>query len=264
MDWSRAKTILIWAFLFLDLFLGYQVYVSRTELWLNAEAVQGSKWDIELYLRQQQITLLAEVPQETPEMKYVNVENFGFDILALQETQGLKVTVENERSAISAQLMQPLPFDKQTDPDDLLRQMGQHLLYEDQYRADPYLSNKQKIKYWQLHGKYPIFNAPLDIHLENNLVTGYSQTYFHIRSQGSARQVISAYTALRSMVEKQIIAPGEKIESVMLGYFGYHYDADIQVLAPVWRVIHDGKTDYINGFTGAIERPLDTRNVSQP
>ena len=263
MDWSRAKSILIWAFLFLNLFLGYQVYVSRSAHWLDAEAVQGSKWDIELYLRRQQITLQADVPQETPEMKYVNVENYGFNVLALQELQGLKVMVEEDRSAITVQLAPPVPFDKQMERDDLLRMQGLRILYEDQYGADPYLANQQNIRYWQLHGNYPIFNAPLDIFLRGNLVTGYSQTYFHIRSQGSARQVVSAYTALRSLVEKEVIKPGEKIESVTLGYFGYHYNADIQVLAPVWRVIHNGKIDYINGFTGALEQPLDTRKVTE-
>lgn len=263
MDWSKAKTILIWAFLFLDLFLGYQVYASRSAQWLDAEAVQGSKWDIELYLRQQRISLLADVPQETPEMKYVNVENYGFHILALQELQGLHITVENDRSAITAQLNRPIPIDKKMERDDLLRMLGNRLLYVDQYQADPYLASQQSIRYWQLHGKYPIFNAPLDVFLRDNLVTGYSQTYFHIRSQGSARKVVSAYTGLRSLVEKEVIKPGEKIESVTLGYFGYHYDADIQVLAPVWRVIHDGKINYINGFTGALELPLDTRKVVQ-
>jgi regulatory protein YycI of two-component signal transduction system YycFG len=224
--------------------------------------VQGSKWDIELYLKQQHIALQAEVPQETPEMTYVNVENYGFNVLALQDVQGVKVTLENDRSAITAQLKPPIPLDKQSDPDDLLRQLNRFLLYADQYRADAYQTSRQRIRYWQLHGNYPIFNAPLDVFTDNNQITGYAQTYFHIRSQGSARGVISAYTALRSLVEKQTILPGEKIESVTLGYFGYHYDADIQVLAPVWRVIHNGKTDYINGFTGAIERPLDTRKVT--
>lgn len=263
MDWSKAKSILIWAFLFLDLFLGYQVYASRSEQWLDAEAVQGSKWDIELYLRQQNISLLADVPQETPEMKYVNVENYGFDLLALQEIQGLKITVEGESSAVRAQLLRPIPIDQTMEPDDLLRILGMSLLYEDQYRVDPFLSSQKNVRYWQLHGKYPIFNAPLDIFVQDNQLTGYTQTYFHIRSQGSARQVVSVYTALRSLVEKDVIKPREKIESVTLGYFGYHYDADIQVLAPVWRVIHNGKIDYINGFTGALEQPLDTRTLKK-
>ncbi len=263
MDWSRAKSILIWAFLFLNLFLGYQVYATRSAHWLDAEAVQGSKWDIELYLRQQQITLEADVPQETPEMKYVNVENYGFHIMDLQELQGLEIMVEDDRSAITTKLVRPIPIDKQMERDDVLQMMGLRILHKDQYRADPYLASQQSIRYWQLHGKYPIFNAPLDILLRDNLVTGYSQTYFHIRSQGSARQVVSAYTGLRSLVEKEVIKQGEKIESVMLGYFGYHYDADIQVLAPVWRVIHNGKIDYINGFTGALEQPLDMRKVTE-
>lgn len=40
MDWSRTKTILIWAFLLLDLFLFYQVYVTRISLWNDKEVAQ--------------------------------------------------------------------------------------------------------------------------------------------------------------------------------------------------------------------------------
>ncbi len=254
MDWSRAKTILIWAFLLLDLFLGYQVYASRMEHWQNTEAVQGDKWDIELYLRQMNIQLQAVVPQETPEMKYLNVQFSGVNALALQDVPGIKVTVE--RTALLAKLEPPIPIRDQSNPAEILRQLNPRLLHGDQYVPDVYYSSSNQLKYLQLHDKLPLFVAPLEVTIENGAVRHYRQTYFHIRSQGSGRQVISAYSALRSLVEKQMILPGEKIENVALGYYGYHYDADIQVLAPVWRVIHDGKQHFVNAFTGAVERPM--------
>jgi regulatory protein YycI of two-component signal transduction system YycFG len=254
MDWSRAKTVLIWAFLLLDVFLGYQVYASRMEHWQNTEAVQGDKWDIELYLKQQNIKLQADVPQETPEMKYLNVEYLGLNALAVQNVPGIKVTVEN--TALVARLEPPMPVREQTNPVEILRQLKPRLLYSEQYVPDLYFSSRNHVRYLQLHDKLPLFVAPLEVTIENGVVRQYRQTYFHIRGQGSGRQVISAYSALRSLVEKQILHPGEKIENVALGYYGYHYDADIQVLAPVWRVIHEGKQHFVNAFTGAVERPM--------
>jgi len=254
MDWSRAKTILIWAFLLLDLFLGYQVYASRTENWQNTEAVQGDKWDIELYLRQQNIVLQADVPQETPEMKYLNVEYSGVNALALQDVPGIRVTLE--KTALVAKLIPPLLVREQTSPSELLRQLSPRLLYSQEYMPDLYFSNGKSMRYLQQHEKLPLFVAPLEVTVENGHVGEYRQTYLHIRSQGSGRQVISAYSALRSLVEKQMLQPGETIEHVALGYYGYQYDADIQVLAPVWRVIHDGKQHFVNAFTGSVERPM--------
>jgi regulatory protein YycI of two-component signal transduction system YycFG len=252
-DWSRAKTILIWAFLFLDLFLGYQVYASRMQHWQNAESVDGSKWEIELYLQQLNITLAAEVPKETPEMRNLNVEVQGLNMFALQDIPGIKVSLE--KMALAAKLEPPMRVRGEMTPAELLRQLQPRMLHANEYTFDPSQSGGQRLVYLQQYDKLPLFVAPLEVYFENGAIHSYRQTYFHIRSQGSGRQVISAYTALRSLVEKQIIAPGEKIENVQLGYYGY-YDADIQVLAPVWRVIHDGKLHYVNAFTGAIERPV--------
>jgi regulatory protein YycI of two-component signal transduction system YycFG len=252
-DWSRAKTILIWAFLLLDLFLGYQVYASRMQHWQGAEAIDGSKWDIELYLKQLNITMDTDVPNETPEMKYLNVEVPGINALALQDIPGISVSVE--KTALAAKLKPPMPVRGEMSPGELLRQLGTRMLHANEYAADLIQSRPGRLVYLQQYDKLPLFVAPLEIYFENGAVDSYRQTYFHIRSQGSGRQVISAYTAIRSLVEKQIILPGEKIQNVQLGYYGY-YDADIQVLAPVWRVIHDGKLHYVNAFTGAIERPV--------
>ncbi len=261
MDWSKAKTILIWAFLLLDLFLGFQVYTTRSQQWMNTDGQKSESWDLDLYLKQQNITLLTEIPQETPEMKYLNVEYLGFAGLFNQPMPGQRITLE--KTAISSVFQQPVPIHDIKNLDDVLRELGERVMNADNYHSDAYLSTKDKLTYWQMHGKYPLFVAPLELFLENNTVKKYRQTYLHIRNQGSGRQVISAYTALRSLVENEIIKPGEKIESASLGYYGYYYDAEIQVLAPVWRFIHDGKTHYINGLTGAIERPSTDKNAAK-
>lgn len=260
MDWSRAKTILIWAFLILDLFLGYQVSATRNLQWNNPESLKAAAGDIELYLKQQNITLISEMPQEAPEMKYLNVEYQGFQI-PMNMMPGQRITLQ--KTEIVSYFNQPLPASDVKNLDDWLQGMDQRVMYANFYHPDKLLSNKDKLYYWQYHGRFPLFVAPLEFTIEDNLVKKYKQTYVHIRNQGSGRQVISAYTALRSLVENEIIKQGEKIEDVTLGYYGYYYDADIQVLAPVWRFIHDGKTDYINGFTGAIERPPDEKHTAQ-
>lgn len=257
MDWSRTKTILIWAFLLLDLFLGYQVYVTRINLWNDKDVTQGDKWKMELYLSQQNITLATEVPQDTPEMANLNAEYVGINPLSLQEMPGIQATME--KMSLAAKLDPPLQIRGQITPNELLRQIGPRLIHAEQYSADLYQSNQGRLLYWQTYEKLPVFVAPLEVYLDNGSIIGYRQTYFHVREQEAKRQVISGYTALRSLVDKQIIQPGERIESVSLGYYG-SYDADIQALAPVWRVIHDGKQHFVNALNGALERPMVTQH----
>lgn len=253
MDWSRTKTILIWAFLLLDLFLGYQVYVTRISTWNGQEITQSDKWELELYLNQQNISLETEVPQDTPEMHYLKAEYLGINPFHMQELPGVEATLE--KMSLTATLTPPMRINGQIVPSDLLRQLGPLLMYADQYAADLYQSSQSRLLYWQTYENRPVFIAPLEVRLDKGNILGYRQTYLHLREQQGVRQVISGYTALRSLVEKQIILPGGRIESVSLGYYGSH-DADIQSLVPVWRVIHDGKIHFVNAFTGALERPM--------
>jgi len=255
LDWSKTKTILIWAFLLLDLFLGYQVYVTRISGWSDQELTRTDKGEMEMYLNQQNITLATEVPQETPEMSKLQAEFLGINPFHMKELPGVKATME--KMALSAELIPPIQIHGQIVPNELLRQLGPLLMYAEQYTADLYQSNQSRLLYWQTYEKMPVFVAPLEVSLDTGGISGYRQTYFQLREEDGARQVISGYKAIRSLVEKQIIGPGERIESVSLGYYG-SYDADIQSLAPVWRVIHDGRLHFVNAFTGAVERQLVT------
>ncbi|MDF2684361.1 MAG: hypothetical protein K0R47_5551, partial [Brevibacillus sp.] len=171
--------ILIWAFLLLDLFLGYQVYVTRISFWNDQDVAQGDKWDMELYLKQQNIALETEVPQDTPEMSYLNAEYVGINPLSLQEMSGLTATME--KMSLAAKLNPPLQIRGQITPNELLRQIGPRLMYAEQYTADMYQSNQGRLLYWQVYQKMPVFVAPLEVYLENGSILGYRQTFFHMR-----------------------------------------------------------------------------------
>ncbi|UFJ40416.1 two-component system regulatory protein YycI [Brevibacillus humidisoli] len=258
MDWSRAKSILIGAFLLLDLFLGYQVYASRTQQWSDVQQVQKGAGDIELLLDQRNIALKVEIPEEVRQMQYVHVEYLSTDSFGKHPLPtDQHITISD--SLITARFDQPIQLNDSTNAAELLRELQKRVMYADQYQPDKYYTERGLLRYWQQYEGLPIFVAPLELFVQRESVIGYQQSYLRIRNHGSGRQVISAYTALRSLLEKQLIRNGETIEDVTMGYYGHEYDADIQVLAPIWRIIHDGKIDYVNAFTGAVERPLDDR-----
>ncbi|WP_126429170.1 two-component system regulatory protein YycI [Brevibacillus marinus] len=258
MDWSRAKTILIAAFLLLDLFLAYQVYESRTQQWNEVQLIRKGAGNIELLLDERNIRLAMEIPEDTPQMQYVHVEYLSEAVLnqhPLPPDQQMTIS----DSLIMARFAQPIPLNDSQNAAELLRELRHRVMYAEQYQPDKYYTERGIFRYWQQYEGLPIFVAPLELYVQQDAVTGYQQSYLRIRNHGDGRQVISAYTALRSLLEKQLIRNGETIEDVTMGYFGHEYDADVQVLAPIWRIIHNGKIDYVNAFTGAVERPLDDR-----
>lgn len=258
MDWSRAKTILIAAFLLLDLFLGYQVYATRTQQWTEMEMIRKGAGNIEILLDERNIKLDVEIPEDTPQMQYVHVEYLSLAVLKSQPLPSDQQMMFSD-SLILARFAQPIPLKESQNAAELLRELRNRVMYADQYQPDAYYTKRGIFRYWQQYEGLPIFVAPLELHVQQESIIGYRQSYLRIRNHGDGRQVISAYTALRSLLEKQLVQNGETIEDVTLGYFGHEYDADVQVLAPIWRIIHDGKTDYVNAFTGAAERPLDDR-----
>lgn len=255
MDWSKAKTILIWAFLLLDLFLGYQVYVSRNQHWFATETYQGYGGELEEVLAERKIQLQTEIPQETPTMNYLNAEYRPLDSIDSEKLANRQMYVE--KSSIIAELAPPIEIKQTDDPEENSRRLASAVKHMAEYVPDSLFSSEQELWWWQTHEGVPLYTAPLRVSVQDGKAVRYQQTYLHVFSKGMGRQVISARTALRSLVEKEYIQSGEKVEDISLGYYGHEYDAVIQVLAPVWRIVHGGYIHYVNAFTGAVERPIE-------
>ncbi|XOS91392.1 two-component system regulatory protein YycI [Brevibacillus laterosporus] len=258
MDWSKTKTILILAFLTLNLFLGYQVYLSKLQHGVESESAQNTQWEIENYLSKQNITLKMDIPQETPLLNYLYVEYVTSSTFEQEEMADQQVVVDN--TVLESRLEKPVAIRDFKSPKDVLNQLHNTIKFADQYKEDVNWTLSAPV-YWQMHDGLPMFVAPLELHIADGFIRGYKQTYLLVKNQGSGRKIITAYTALRSLIEKEVIKSGESIDSISLGYYGFKYDAEIQVLAPVWRFQHGNKVEYMNGFTGTMERPLDKRGM---
>ncbi|MED0675342.1 two-component system regulatory protein YycI [Aneurinibacillus thermoaerophilus] len=257
MDWSKAKTILIITFLLLDLFLGYQVMMSQNrdmEIAPQGELIPSS---LEELLKTRNIKLETEIPTEMPpEMNYVNVRFTSF-ASHLQKLTGQ--IVGQQGVGVTVKFNKPLLLTNLINKEELLKKVERYIAYSQDYTYDKKRSSKTLQCYVQQYGKYPIFSAPLEIMNDRNRMLGYRQIHVQIVNQGTGRKIIPAFTAIRTLLDNGYIRYGEAISDVTVGYFGHMYDADIQVLAPVWRVVHTGGIQYVNGITGAIEQapPLE-------
>jgi regulatory protein YycI of two-component signal transduction system YycFG len=260
MDWSRAKTILIVTFLLLDLFLGYQVIMSQNRDIETAPQGELIPSSLEELLKTRNIKLDTEIPSETPEMNYVNVRFTSF----AHHLQTLTGQILGQQGVgVMVKFNEPVPLSNFVNKTEMLKSLEPYAAYARDYVFDAKRSSSTVQRYVQKYGKYVIFSAPLEIVLAQDRMIGYKQIHVQIVNQGTGRKIIPAFTAVRTLLDNGYIRYGEKILDVSIGYYGHMYDADIQVLAPVWRVVHSEGVHYVNGLTGAVEQapPLEKNKI---
>ncbi len=253
MDWRRAKTILIIAFLLLDSFLFYQLWTGRGQEVEMGQQNTATSSNLQDVLKARNIKLQIEAPAETPEMYYLNIRYGDIKLLDMSKLPNQMFRIEGH--ILQSQFLQPLPSPSSVAKGDISRIYKDHILFFDNYKLDAKMSHSNKLVYHQLWNTYPFFGATLELNQVDQNVIGYHQIHYEVVNKGSGKKVISSITALRTLIENNMIGKDESIHAIDLGYYGHTYDADIQVIAPVWRVIHgSNQVHYVNGITGVIEK----------
>ncbi|CAM3648221.1 two-component system regulatory protein YycI [Marinicrinis lubricantis] len=236
MEWGRAKTILILAFLGLNLVLGYQ-------LWFIKKDVFGSKMNssemtqqtLEL-LEDKGITVKQDIPKDTPKAGEIVVRfeskpgkyGDGMYRLSLEDA----VLLEDYSKGLSGQID-----------------------YLEQYKWDPVLSKEGVNVLNQLYNELPLFEVNLKLYYTDGIVYAYEQKYAKALPSDTSKEqtVLSAYTALQLLAEKYL-PNGTVIEDIRLGYHGKIYNSDTQVMAPKWRFsLQNGTVYYMHAINGEVE-----------
>lgn len=241
MDWGRAKNVLIYAFLLLNLVLGYQ-------LWIDARESAGSSLDFtslgdstQRLMEEKGIQILAPIPSDTPAMpkltyRYLNGDKAA-GIVQLDESIDSKL-VFSEKEMVAAL--------KNIIPD------------IEQYELDP-LANLDASDRFILHPlaeqKWPLFHVNLELYYSNQKITAYRQSPIEMSTFEEEQQVLPASKALGTLVE--LFLPNEAVvQDITLGYYGEEFNSDSQVAAPAWRfVLEGGQTYYVQGISGEVISP---------
>lgn len=252
MNWSRTKSIFIVAFLILNSFLGYQLWEKQTN---KIELAQIYENSLDELLLLKNIVLETTLSVEQPEMSQLNAQFLRYRLENLSQIEGQTLFIEGNR--LISKFNIPIPLSDSRSPEEFHQEVVEtEVLRGDQYSLDQ--QTESEIIYLQQVQAHPVFISTLTFHKnENEHVTGYEQIYYHIINQGTEQRVISSFTSIRTLLDNQIIPSYSVIKDVDLGYYGQIYDADSQVLTPVWRIVieHEGNRFiiYVNAITGAIE-----------
>lgn len=235
MDWGKAKSIFIIAFLILNISLGYQLYLKNFN---QLEDIQATKNDIEEIsekLSQQEITITIEIPKEMPEMHFLQVKNNVYANFSLLNNSN----------------------NNDTDIDILQLITYENITHIEKYKFSERDSNNNYFVYYQHDSDFPFYGSKVEVFLNEDGTIYYKQNYYEIINQGLDRQVISSYSALQTVLDQQLIPTGAEIIEIELGYHGQTSQSSSQLLTPVWKIsysLHGVKNDlFVNAMTGGLQ-----------
>ena len=254
MDWGRAKTILIFSFLALNLILGYELWAGRWNPGGAKSATADIAEELGQMLQARNIHVEPTIPKDVPKMREIVVK-----------------WVEGDQFGKWVQLPKPIPYNSLLSKGsirELLNQMGHLIEKPEAYRFDPVFSEEGHYVLNQMYGDYPLFDINLELAINDGHLTAYRQLYVEadLNAQpNEEKKVIPAYTALRTLADKYL-ADGSVITDIRLGYHGQYFDSEkwtVLPAFPTWRVaVASGDVYYVHAFRGDVENAPRLRKPS--
>jgi regulatory protein YycI of two-component signal transduction system YycFG len=254
MDWRGVKSLLIIAFLLLNLLLAYQLWMDE----LNLNKFQENAEQREVLKRLaavKEIQLGTTIPEQSPNLSEITVQ----------------IIEENEQAMSNPIiLIEPIEITLIEDSRTLKARLKQQIAKIEEYELDPYALPEEsgKIIMNQLFNKTPMFRIQLELVIEGNQIVAYqirNANVLEVKSEvnelsSQGEQILSAYMALNSLVETYL-PQGSTVADIRLGYYGPLFASETQVLAPYWRVtLATGEAYYVHAINGAVEGPSPLSN----
>ncbi len=277
MDWARAKTVLMVAFLALNLFLGHQILQERT-----GRIASGSREEVELLreaLAQAELVLGCRLPKPR-QMSLLQVRTLPWDEAALLQTffpsppevcrgdGGRKYRLGDEELSLSGEGTLRVTLSAGLAPDDLgghqVRALAARYLERlggipgggrlDFIAACP---GGWVVQYVQVYQGWPLFGGGLRMVVGTGASVELECYWFEpLGFVGRPQMVLGASQALlRALQDPQAWPPGSRvIADVSLGYYSHPYDAAHWEAVPVWQVrMGSGDLLWVNALTGMVE-----------
>lgn len=238
MDWGRAKSVLIFAFLLLNLMLGYQLWSSIREGFSTNAGVNDLPAETLHLMEQKGIKLSASIPSNTPELGDLTFKLRKGEMIKLKQPVDSKI-VFNEK-------------DLQEGLGSVIPELNKYI-FDSAYDK----GNETAFVLYRTTKQLPIFDVKLELYYDNQKITAYRQDVIElVDTQNSPTQtVLPAATILKTLIERNL-QNGAVIKDIKLGYHGPNFaNSETQVSAPSWRVmLEDGNPSiyYVNAISAEV------------
>lgn len=239
-DWSRAKSVLIAAFLLLNIVLGYQLWLEWRERIDSAVDWTSLPADIRQSMTNKGIRVNAEIPTDTPEMR-------GLTFRLREPPAGMA----NGPLELNPQPNTRIVFSEE----ELQRELGGVVPEISRYRFDYPGSNEKAWVLNRIAEGWPIFDVRIELYYKDQKITSYRQDRIDIVPSEDAKpqKVLPATKVVAFLIDRNYLPNGSAIKDIQLGYHGQLYNSEMQVSAPSWRVLlEDGEVFYVDAISGEV------------
>ncbi len=244
MDFTKVKTLLIAVFLCLNVFLFVQWRVLQANVAVYAEPVSDQFANAQSALANSDVHVQAVLPSIVQPLSMVEVR-LDRPSFSVRDNVPVLTTVNDRKNRISV----------------VRSWVAKHV-----YNGNAYgflgwtvMQGEHIAVFTQEVNGYPVFSAPLRVHLKGSRIVGYDQTLVNVRSIKTARPVIGPVSALLSLaqyLQRAKINVPNQVKDVRLGYYSAIVTDVGFYLAPVWRIGTSRGVFFINAFTGEVEVAL--------
>ncbi|WP_172254882.1 two-component system regulatory protein YycI [Saccharibacillus deserti] len=246
MDWGRAKNVLIYAFLLLNLVLGYQLWSDVREQRGVSLGFGSLSESTQRAMEEKNIQVLTSVPADTPALP--------------------KISYRYTRQASSKPVRLDVPADSKLifAPGDLAAALKSEIPEISQYSYDAFAAGGSGDGSFTLHplfgNQWPLFNANLELFYTDQKITAYRGAPVEIQDAGGETEVLPAQKALGTLIENYL-PEGAVVKEIVLGFYGQTFDSETQVAAPVWRFTIENSASptysvyYVQGASGDVISP---------
>lgn len=287
MNLGRAKIVLIYAFLSLNLFLGYHLFWPNVGKFMQTAVTAADLQQAQSYLAANNYHLITEVSRSARQSAFLTVtpaQQLLEEVIALYYNEAL-ILKENgmtyyrisgreltvHPSGLIQLDFQPGLFTAEQssalEDREIARLVQQllrdHFILPEQARFD-YIEKDREgrlvVHFYQELSGIPLFAGYLKVFMEWDQIVSVELYWLDLMEwpREGEMEVIPATDALIKLVEE--LGPSSQPRDIIkaeLGYFSREYNAEMWEVPPVWRILmEDGSVYYVNAFTGNLEADL--------
>lgn len=263
MDWNRTKTIFIWVFLILNIFL----YTQYLESYNEGQKIEvlGRKTEIESQLKEDNITYIA-LPSNNESAAYYSAQIKNFAPSEVPFFANQKTEIENNNKLLVT-MEKPVKLQGNAGRDKFTEFLYSHVHQGDAYTLWTVDEENKVATFFQTVNNVTLYynvGGYVKIYWnDDERVVAYEQTMLEKHEKLKKQQnLLTPIQVLQVLYGKNLLKPDSQILKMNLGYSTSVQLTQTQVFAPTWevRVRLSDKSEEVH-FVNAIDgKILDIQN----
>ncbi|HLR08677.1 MAG TPA: two-component system regulatory protein YycI [Bacillota bacterium] len=256
MQWGHIKTLFIFCFLILDVYLLF-VFLEKQEA-ADYRVIDNPDTSIEDQLKQEDIDISASLDFEELEESYISVTPRPFadkDLDRVKEFDKQTATVV-DKSLLVSRMDEPVQLSEDTTKEDVKEWVHSNILFPEDYLYWNWNKEMNVILFFQKKSGRPVYynqNGLLLLFLnDDNEILFYTQTVLgEAEAEGEEKKLIEPINAIGELYKSNELYSEDEVTSVDVGFHTMiPLENGKQIFAPTWKVMVNNEKDF---FVNAIE-----------